>query len=1090
MKKQKIIVLSVLLSGIFPVVIGIFAHFHMSAISAPHRPLYGAIEALGGFALTTLGCVLILLARRKDSVHRLLLAASGLIFMGAANLFKAVLAPGETTLWLSLYGNLGCGLFFILACTPDRWIPDRPRLIIPIFAVVSSIIVGALIIESRTRLPNLVIGGGFLDSVTILSLLGGLMFLTASLRFIESYLSKGNSADALLINISMLFCALCVLLPFTSMWRPGWWFLQFLSVAVSTLALTYLFAVHERSGRQLEAMRRNLENLEEKGATELSEAHERLLMEVRQRKETEKALKRERAQLLSIFDSINEIIYVSDPITNRLLYMNKFGEDLVEGSAEGQLCYKALQGLNEPCEFCTNSVILELDGQPYRWRYYNPKFHRNYQITDRIITWPDGRKVRFELAFDITEQALIQDRLQREGALLDEINSILMTTLECETSGEVAGACLKSAEKLTQSPFGWIGLINDKGLLDTMALGDPGWDDFTIGGRDPASIIKDMEKRGVWAGVMENGKTEIINLPQDHPEAVDPNNGHPELRCLLASPLKRLGKTIGVIALANKPGEYKEADARSVEALCAIFVDALDRKTTEEQLKKHKHHLEELVQERTRLMEKEKNFSESALESLPGIFYMFYEHGGFIRWNKNFETVTGLSHEQMKKANLLEFFEGQDRSLVLRMIQTVFESGYAMVEARLRTKGDLKVSYLLTGKRLQLDGGQGLVGMGIDISGRMEAEEEASRFNSQLKERVKELQCLYSIARLAEQYSSLDEIFRRALEIIPRGWQYPETTCARIVVNATEFRDPNYTPPVSSQLEDINVNSVKAGFIEVGYKKEMEKLDEGPFLKEERDLIQAIADRLAGVIERSEANDALQRHATALERANAELEQFTYISSHHMQEPLRRIINFAELLQERYKGILDEDADRYMGYMVSGALRMRELIEELLIFTRLDKTEPNRVPTDLNPLVNEVVSDLEQELMESKATLNIDDLPIVDADPTEMKKVFKRLLDNAIKYGSDHPPQIHISWCGHEDKWLFSVRDNGLGIDPEYCERVFQVFQRLHSSEEYSGTGMGLALCRKIVQRHGGWIWVESIEGEGSIFHFTIDKQQ
>ena len=270
--------------------------------------------------------------------------------------------------------------------------------------------------------------------------------------------------------------------------------------------------------------------------------------------------------------------------------------------------------------------------------------------------------------------------------------------------------------------------------------------------------------------------------------------------------------------------------------------------------------------------------------------------------------------------------------------------------------------------------------------------------------------------------------------------------------------------------------------------EERPEADEGPFVKEERDLVQSISERLSRMIERTEAETALQEHANALKRANAELEQFAYISSHHLQEPLRKIINYSELMERRYIGQLDDRADRYIHYLVDGASRMRSLIEDLLNFTRLDKAPPSREPTDLGMLIQEVVTDLGTRLRRSGAVVTSDNLPSLNVDAGEMRQVFRHLVDNAIKFRGTESPAVHVTAKKNEDSWLFSVSDNGMGIDADFRERIFGVFQRLHSPEEFSGTGMGLALCKKIVERHGGQIWVESESGNGSTFNFTISQ--
>jgi PAS domain S-box-containing protein len=243
------------------------------------------------------------------------------------------------------------------------------------------------------------------------------------------------------------------------------------------------------------------------------------------------------------------------------------------------------------------------------------------------------------------------------------------------------------------------------------------------------------------------------------------------------------------------------------------------------------------------------------------------------------------------------------------------------------------------------------------------------------------------------------------------------------------------------------------------------------------------------ITELRQAQESLKQYADSLKRSNKELEHFAYVASHDLQEPLRKIGSFTELLARKYQGKLDEKADIYMGYIVDGAQRMQVLINDLLAFSRVTTQGKEFAPVDCNALLARVQQDLELALKESSARLSVGELPTVMADAVQLGQVFQNLIGNAIKYrAAGHPPEIGVAVEARDGDWLFSVRDTGIGIAPQYFERVFQLFQRLHTREEYSGTGIGLALCKKIVERHGGKIWLESAAGQGSTFFFTVPR--
>ncbi|MDB9512430.1 response regulator [Kamptonema animale CS-326] len=223
-----------------------------------------------------------------------------------------------------------------------------------------------------------------------------------------------------------------------------------------------------------------------------------------------------------------------------------------------------------------------------------------------------------------------------------------------------------------------------------------------------------------------------------------------------------------------------------------------------------------------------------------------------------------------------------------------------------------------------------------------------------------------------------------------------------------------------------------------------------------------------------------------LARSNAELEQFAYVASHDLQAPLSTIASYAQLLEGRYRDQIDANAMKFIQKMIKGSVRMQSLIDDLLEYSRVSKKSKDFEATDCNQIFEEACGNLHLAIRKNQATVSRCDLPIVIGDCSQMVQVFQNLIGNAIKYRRDYPPIIHLSVERRETDWLFSVSDNGIGIDSKHSERIFQIFQRLHTQEEYTGTGIGLAICQKIVERHGGKIWVESQLGAGATFYFTL----
>jgi signal transduction histidine kinase len=238
--------------------------------------------------------------------------------------------------------------------------------------------------------------------------------------------------------------------------------------------------------------------------------------------------------------------------------------------------------------------------------------------------------------------------------------------------------------------------------------------------------------------------------------------------------------------------------------------------------------------------------------------------------------------------------------------------------------------------------------------------------------------------------------------------------------------------------------------------------------------------------ERQRAVDDLAKKVEELARSNRELEQFAYVASHDLQEPLRMVAAYTQLLAERYKGKLDEPADKYIHYAVDGAKRMQTLVQDLLAFSRVGRLNTEIRDTDCNVAVEIAIANLQVAIRETDARITHDHLPVVLANHTQLAQVFQNLIGNAIKFRGPKAPQIQITVEKQADEWLFSVADNGIGIAAEYCRDIFVIFKRLHTRAEYPGNGIGLAICRKIIEQYGGRIWVTSQEGVGSTFKFTL----
>ena len=375
-------------------------------------------------------------------------------------------------------------------------------------------------------------------------------------------------------------------------------------------------------------------------------------------------------------------------------------------------------------------------------------------------------------------------------------------------------------------------------------------------------------------------------------------------------------------------------DDGSLVGAVVVFKDISERKKAEEDVKR------------------ERDFSRSVIDSLPGVFYLIGEDGRFKLWNANFEEVSGYSAAEVGAITAMDFFEGDEKDFVVKKMREVMVRGEAVVDATIVTKDGRRLPYHLTGRRCDVSGAPCIIGMGIDISEHLEMEE-------------------------------------------------------------------------------------------------------------------------------------------ALKASNQELEQFAYVASHDLQEPLRMITSYNQLLSKRYGDQLEGDAKEFLAFSVEGARRMQRLIRDLLDYSRVGRMGRPFEATDLGRVMEEVEANLAARIADQNARLTWGDLPTLQADTSQISRLLQNLVGNALKYSPpDRTPEVTVTARRSKDFWEVAVSDNGIGIPPDQSSRIFLIFQRLHGRGEYEGTGIGLAICQRIVDRHGGRIWVESSPGEGSIFRFTLPVKQ
>ncbi len=533
---------------------------------------------------------------------------------------------------------------------------------------------------------------------------------------------------------------------------------------------------------------------------------------------------------------------------------------------------------------------------------------------------------------------------------------------------------------------------------------------------------------------------------------------------------------------------------RDKPALLMHVRDITDRREHQKLLQQHNSELEEKVKARTteleqQIAEKEKfqselelqkNYLRLIIDSTPSMIFVKDAEGKFLLANEAAAQFYNLSPEEMEghfdneeqfTKDILDYFLWQDKQVIGNKQSIRFP--------------ETKLTNLYTGETLWIqtikkpipaeDGvSWNILGVATDVTEIKEA-----------KEQLRASEQLYrEIAR---------NLPKAAMFIFDKEMKYilAEGPLVGIISKPKSEIEGRAIRETIRETERERVESIYRKILE-GESSETEQSFFGRALKvyhipirnDEDEIIYGMV-MILDISDLKETQSELEKRAHELQRSNDELERFAYVASHDLQSPLRTIASYLQLLEMRYK---DKEAMEFIDFSVGGAKRMQTVISELLNYSKISSTHKPFTVTNIREIVVEVVKNLDGNIRASEATVNISDLPTLACVPGQMYQLFQNLIDNGMKFVKDRKPVINVSATEHENEWEFTVSDNGIGIKEEFREKVFQIFQRLHTQTEYPGTGVGLAICKKIVEIHGGKIWVNSKIGEGTTFHFTVSK--
>jgi PAS domain S-box-containing protein len=467
----------------------------------------------------------------------------------------------------------------------------------------------------------------------------------------------------------------------------------------------------------------------------------------------------------------------------------------------------------------------------------------------------------------------------------------------------------------------------------------------------------------------------------------------------------------------------------------------------------------------------------TVLQMMQTGFWLFDLEGKFLEVNDAYCRMSGYSRDELLKMRISDVEAVENQSEILRHIEKASKKGFDQFETKHRRKDGSVFDADIRTARMDAEGNCHATFV-IDISERKRMEDE--------------LRKLAAIVQHSSKFMSMASLDGKIIFVNDGGEKMlgiPEEKLGQMPildVIADDFKDKvqNEVLPTlrkSGHWEgELQYKNLKTGKLTDVYATTFaikdQKTGEALYL----------ANTSIDITERKRAEEHLKQIKEELERSNKELEEFAQITSHDLREPLRAISGFIELLDKRHKDKWDEKSVEYIRYVFGGAKRLEELLNGLLEYSRVATRGQRATPLPAGLALKAAIRNLQKNIDESEAVITQDELPDVNADGTQLTRVFENLIDNAIKFRNEEKPKIHISCQKNDDRWRFSISDNGIGIDKQRHERIFKIFQRLHPQGQYPGYGLGLTICKKIVERHGGRIWVESEKGKGSTFHFTI----
>lgn len=664
-----------------------------------------------------------------------------------------------------------------------------------------------------------------------------------------------------------------------------------------------------------------------------------------------------------------------------------------------------------------------------------------------------------------------QRALELQAQQAEELIQLRLVLMEYSHTHNMHSLLQKTLDevcRISASPIGFYHFVED----DQQGLSLQAWSTRTLKEFCTASghdLHYRIEDAGVWADCVREKRPIMHNDYNALPGKKGLPDGHAAVIRELVVPILRAEKVVAILGVGNKSDDYTERDIELVTYLADVAWEIVDQKRAEEAQLKAAIRYQTL-----------QNIASDGI-------HIIDMDGNLVESNASFRTMLGYPDGAELKLNVRDWDMSMASAKFPESLKAVIQKP-ATFETRHRRYDGSIIDVEVSACGVKLDDQWYLYASSRDISKRKELESSLLASRQQLSDIFDFLPDATFVVDLEQRVLAWNKAMERMSGV-------PKEEIVGLGDHA--YTIPFYGERRAQLLDLIDVTDEE---LEAKYKNVIRKDSilyaeafcpalyngKGAYVWAIVGPLYDVTGKRIGAIESIRDITEIKQTETNLARSNQELEQFAYVASHDLQEPLRKIAGFTELLGNRCKDTLDEKSESYMAYIVDGATRMRSLINDLLSYSRVMRSTKELVDTDCSAIVLKVMQDMELSLKESNAEVVCEELPVLQADKTQLSQLFQNLIGNGLKYHGATSPKIVIKAVRQANDWLFTVSDNGIGIAPEFFERIFVIFQRLHTRAEYPGTGIGLAVCQKIVERHGGRIWVESVVGSGSTFFFTI----